>query len=319
MSSYAAQWTSACVRYHELSGDTSLLDELFDAAVKNLAAFEPFLKPEGLIDGLGWAFIDWGYARPAGAIDPALNFHYLASLRAMMSWCQRLKRPEEKYAKLHEQLSTTLARYLTKKWDEHGYHVAALALAAGMLDETQKPLAIDVIRKHMLNCFPNNPDAPRLSDPSVTSRRLITPYFAHFLFPSLFLAGDADFVLDQYRKCWGWMLSEGRSTILEVFDTRWSHCHQWAACPTWQLSRFVLGLHSRGDRNPASFDLRLRPGSLKHAAGCLPFAERSINVQWQRRDKHIAYSITPTKPIQVRNGRDLLDIDKRTELLLDIP
>src|SRR5439155_20346526 len=77
MSSYAAQWTRACVRYYQLTGDRSLLEELFDAAVTNLAAFEPYMKDDGLIDGVGWAFIDWGYARPEGPIDPALNFHYL--------------------------------------------------------------------------------------------------------------------------------------------------------------------------------------------------------------------------------------------------
>ena len=50
----------------------------------------------------------------------------------------------------------------------------------------------------------------------------------------LFESGEADFVLDQYRACWGWALGEGRTTWVEVFDTRWTHCHQWAGAPTWQ-------------------------------------------------------------------------------------
>jgi hypothetical protein len=142
----------------------SSVEELFDAAVKNLSAFEPFLKPEGLVDGLGWAFIDWGYARPEGPIDPALNFHYLAALRSMIAWCQRLKRPEDHFARLHEQLTQTLKRYIAERsWDKLGYHVASLSLAAGMLDEKQTPVAIEFIRKHILDCFPNNLDAPRLS------------------------------------------------------------------------------------------------------------------------------------------------------------
>ena len=319
MSSYAAQWVSACMRYHQLSGDKTLLEELFDPAVKNLSAFEPFLKPEGLVDGLGWAFIDWGYARPEGPIDPALNFHYLNALRAMIAWCQRLKRPDDHYTKLADQLQNTLTQYLAKSdWEKLGYHVTALALGAGLIDEKQKPIAIAFVRKHILNCFPNNPDAPRLSDPGVTSRQLITPYFAHFLFPSLLRNGEADFVLDQYRKCWGWMLSEGRTTILEVFDPRWSHCHQWAACPTWQLSRFVLGLHPRGDRVSGSFDLDLRPGSLKRASGRVPMIGGTIEVTWERRGNRIAYTLSPWEEIEVRHGSELLEIDKRTELMLDI-
>jgi hypothetical protein len=213
-----------------------------------------------------------------------------------------------------------LAKYLASKdWEKHGYHVAALALRAGMLDEKQKPLALAFIKKHILNCFPNNPDAPRLSDPGVQSTQLITPYFAHFLFPSLILSGEADFVLDRYRKCWGWMLSEGRTTILEVFDPRWSHCHQWAACPSWQLSRFCLGLHPRGDRGADQFDLRLRPGSLKHATGRVPFPGGTIDVQWERKGDRINYLMTPSKPIHVRHDRETLDLDKRTELMLDTP
>jgi alpha-L-rhamnosidase len=53
---------------------------------------------------------------------------------------------------------------------------------------------------------------------------------------------------------------------MEVFDTRWSHCHPWAGCPTWQMSRYLLGLHPRLDRGPGQFDFRLEPGSLARAS-----------------------------------------------------
>src|SRR6185503_3812145 len=38
MSTYACEWVGACIRYHQLSGDRTLLDELFDAAVGNFTA-----------------------------------------------------------------------------------------------------------------------------------------------------------------------------------------------------------------------------------------------------------------------------------------
>ena len=62
----------------------------------------------------------------------------------------------------------------------------------------------------------------------------------------------------------------GRTTWVEVFDTRWSHCHQWSGAPTWQLSRYVLGLDPRFDRAINSFDLILHPGSLQQANGRIP-------------------------------------------------
>ena len=69
MSTYACQWGGACVRYDQLSGDRSLLEELFSAAVGNFAALEAHVNADGLSDDVGWAFVDWGYARPDAPIE----------------------------------------------------------------------------------------------------------------------------------------------------------------------------------------------------------------------------------------------------------
>jgi hypothetical protein len=316
MSSYAAQWTTGCVRYQQLSGDRSLLEDLHEAAAKNMAAFEPFVKEDGLHDGLGWAFIDWGYLRPAGAIDPALNYHYLAALRSMARWCELLGKPRDRYDELAARISSALDRFLAAQtrtsWNDVEYHVAALALAKG-LDVKQRPHAIDAIRRHLLNCFPNNPDGVRLSDPAIRSSQVITPYFAHFAFPPLIEQGQMDFVLDQYRVCWGWMLSEGRTTMLEVFDPRWSHCHQWSACPSWQLSRYVLGLHPRYDRGADHFDLALRPGRLKRSRGRVPMKDGCIEIDWERAGSQLKYRMTPPREIHVRFGGKIIEVNGRTE------
>jgi hypothetical protein len=149
----------------------------------------------------------------------------------------------------------------------------------------------------MLNCFPNNKGAPRLSDPAANNPQLITPYFAHYALPLLIERGEMDFVLDQYKTCWGWMLEQGTTTCLEVFDTRWSHAHQWAGCPTWQLSRYGLGLHPAFDRSENSFDLKLVTGYLEEASGKIPLPDGStILVNWKKSADHIEYSIeTPVK------------------------
>jgi len=44
-----------------------------------------------------------------------------------------------------------------------------------------------------------------------------------------------------------------------LFDTRWSHCHQWSGCPTWQMSRYSLGLRPRLDLAPDTFEFCLSP------------------------------------------------------------
>jgi hypothetical protein len=103
---------------------------------------------------------------------------------------------------------------------------------------------------------------PRNDDPGKFNARLITPYFAHYVMPLFIERGRMDFVLEQFRRCWGgFLLANGRTTWLEVFDTRWSHCHQWSGCPIWQLSRYLLGLHPRFDLGAAHYDFLCQPGS----------------------------------------------------------
>jgi len=303
---YAAQWIDACLHYCELTGDRTLLEEMFPSGVGNLAAFEPFVRPEGLIDGAGWVFVDWGYVRGDGPIDPGMNFHYLSALRQMVRWCELLGRRGEQgryrrqAADIEGVLRTWLGRQLAEGgWPAVGYHNAVLALRTGLVEPPRVSDCISFIKGHILDCFPNNPDAPRLSDPAVASRRLITPYFAHYAFPPLIENGQMDFVLDQYRRCWGFSLQDGRTTWLEVFDTRWSHCHQWAGCPTWQLSRYVLGLHPRMDLGPNHFVLRLIPGSLPGAEGTIPLPgdDGAVRVCWHRRPDGLHYRLASEAPL----------------------
>lgn len=114
--------------------------------------------------------------------------------------------------------------------------------------------------------------------------------------------GRMDFVLDQYRKCWGgYMLANGRTTWIEVFDTRWSHCHQWSGCPTWQLSRYLLGLHPRLDLGDAVFDFRLETGLLGQASGRLPHPQGGwIKISWKTEAAGAVFRITTPQPLQLR-------------------
>jgi hypothetical protein len=126
--------------------------------------------------------------------------------------------------------------------------------------------------------------------------------------PALIARGEMDFVLDQYRKCWGWMLEDDRTTWVEVFDTRWSHCHQWAGCPTWQLTRYALGLTPRFDLGPNCFEWTLNPGSLSHASGRVPIPGKTdgatIGVEWRvAPDGTLAFTIdTPAEITVLPNG-----------------
>ncbi|MFZ4509125.1 MAG: hypothetical protein ACOYON_15665, partial [Fimbriimonas sp.] len=222
LSTYAAQWVTACVHYWELTGDKTLLQELYPAALRNLAAFQAKMTPEGLRDDLGWAFVDWGYVRNEGPSDMALNLHYLMALRSLARWQTALGH-EDTASPIATQVEQIVTKWASRlSWKNLGYHRASLALLAGIVPTAQRAQLVASIKAHLLTCFPNDPNGPRLSDPGVSNERIMTPYFGHFAFAALLNAGEVDFVLGQYRKCWGWALKDGQTTWLEVFDKRWS-------------------------------------------------------------------------------------------------
>jgi hypothetical protein len=309
LSSYAAQWVSACLNYWRLTGDKSLLIDLYSSTEKNIDALQKYMTNDGISYDAGWAFIDWGYIPNEGKSDMGLNLHYYCALQDMMKWSEAMNKKEnvKTYRQLLQKMAEIISGYFSRfktssgfDWDKIGYHRTVLGLKYGFIEKINHKSAIEYIKKHILNCFPNNLSAPRLSDPGSNNPQLITPYFAHYVFPLLIENGEMDFVLDQYRKCWGWALEDDHTTWLEVFDTRWSHCHQWSGCPTWQLFRYVLGLHPMFDKEQNLFDFKFYPGSLNYTEGKIPLTDgKQIYIYWHRQNKKIEYEIKTPVPIQI--------------------
>src|SRR5438552_8063059 len=107
----------------------------------------------------------------------------------MLRWCEPLKKPADIYTLSEKHIAQLMTAYV-KEHPTPEYHVITLAVAAGLFAKDREAAAVDTMRKHVLSCFPNDPSAPRLSDPGVTSPRVITPYFAHFAFPPLIERGQ---------------------------------------------------------------------------------------------------------------------------------
>jgi hypothetical protein len=305
MTTYSMLWTAAVPKYFQLTGDLSLLEELWPAAVRNIEAAEAFLSPEGIRNEAGTLFIDWGY-RAEEPVDTATNLLLLHALRKMSEWAGQIGCSHTQYDKRALKLEAIVLRKLEEKlasggWAAVGYQVATLALMLKLVDD--EAACLNYLAAHLLDCFPNNPRAPRNDDPLTFEARIITPYFAHFVFPLFFERGRTDFVLEQYRKCWGWLLKDERTTLPEVFDTRWSHCHQWSGCPTWQMSRYLLGLRPRFDLGSDTFEFCLSPGSLKQASGRIPGPNGGwIDIAWERKGQAISYSCTADRKLRIHES-----------------
>jgi len=315
LSSFSAQWVPNCVNYYRLTGDKSLLVELYTAAENNIAAFQHYLTKDGISYDAGWAFIDWGYVPNPEPSDMGLNLHYYIALQNMVKWSEMINRKDRiaEYEKLEAEIFTIIQKWYLKnsengryQWDKIGYHRIVLGMLAGFIPKDQHKEAVAFVKKHILNCFPNNPDAPRLSDPGANNPQLITPYFSDFAFQVLIEQGEMNFVLDQYRKCWGWALEDDRTTWVEVFDTRWSGCHQWAGSPTWQMSTYVLGLKHHYDLGKNNFDLAVYTGDLNTASGKIPLPDGGIIwVKWTKKENSIEYEINTSEPITLNIPKEM--------------
>lgn len=274
LSTYALQWLSASVEYFRMTGERDYMVSMFPAAKKNVRYFYEHFSGEGCSRDIYWSFVDWGYVSNAGNSDMGLNLHLHNALKAYLDWCDINQDADERsYAEAFLlRVRSVIENYLTQnagQWEEIGMHRAVLALGEGFFTNDAAKDCIAYIKRHYLSCFPNDFTAPRLGAPDKNNARLITPYFSHFAFPVLWKAGEGDFVISQYKTCWGWLASQD-NTWLEVFDDHWSHCHQWSGCPTWQLSRFCMGLSPREDLAPRTFDFCKLPARGVKGMGKIP-------------------------------------------------
>lgn len=318
--SFAIQWVAAVPHYFQLGGDRELLRELYDFAVRNIASFESDREPLGLrTNPKHWNFIDWGYRGSAtvflegkkddAGFEPALSLMYLGALRALAKWAGWIGKDSTKWETEAGEIAGRYTLHLEgcvkeedSCWETQGFHTTALALAQKVVPAAGIPAAVAFLKKHLLACFPNNFSAQRLSGTTVESDQLITPFFLHHVLPVLIEHGEMDFVLGQIRSCWGWALDCGFTTWPEVFDTRWSHCHQWSGCPTWILSRYVLGLHPRFDLGSDVFELKVYPGDLNFASGRLPLYASGdhVEISWKRTSPEIiSYTLHSPRPVHL--------------------
>ena len=134
----------------------------------------------------------------------------------------------------------------------------------------------------------------------------MTPYFTNFSLSGLFLrAGRGPSVATLWRQGWGWMLGRGATTWWEVFDDRWSHCHYWSGAPTWQMSRYGLGLHSAlSDEGRPITSIMVNDLGLDNAHGRVHVPGAGwTEVSWTRVDDDLEYILECPEAISLaRNG-----------------
>jgi len=291
---YAAQWLNVCVQVAEHDADLGVLMELETAGRANVEALLALVAEDGS-NTLPWSFVDWGHAVPDGRPDVATLLHVLRGLNAWIRWQELLSRaPDEHVERRRTGLADLIARLIATGQIELDQHTATLGYLAGLVEVD---VAAPVVRRHLLGGFPFDPTAPRLRDPGRVDPSVVTPYFTNYSMQVLLDAGETDLVLDLWRRGWGWMLDQGATTWWEVFDDRWSQCHFWSGAPTWQLTRYLLGVRVTSRDGSRVLDIAVTPGSLRRCRGAVPTGPRQVvEVAWHRRGDTLDFHLSTEHP-----------------------
>ena len=293
LGTYASMWTTACLQIAIEEGNTSLLIELEESARANIKGLSDLIKEVGSHD-LPWSFVDWGYSPPTDSPDLAVISHFIRAVASWIKWLELIGKPDEAQAwqEKHDHFSSLIKNGLEA--DLRKYHAYTLAAFNGVISHKEAaPIIIDSIRAG----FPYNRNAKRLRDPLKFVEGVITPYFSNYSMSVLINAGHGEQATDFWLTNWGWMLEKGATTWWEVFDDRWSHCHYWSGAPTWQLSRFGLGLHPQLSLDGSSVELRVSDFGLPTMKGRIhiPIAGW-VDVEWEHKSAdEITYSVECSK------------------------
>jgi alpha-L-rhamnosidase len=277
LGTYASMWTTACLQIAIEEGDTALLFELEESARANIKGLSDLIKEDGSHD-LPWSFVDWGYSPTADTPDHAVISHFIGAVASWVKWLELIGKSDEAqmWKQKYDHFSSLIKRGLGA--DLRKYHAYTLAAFNGIIPPIE---ASPIITKSIRAGFPYNRNAKRLRDPLKFVEGVITPYFSNYSMSVLINAGHGKEAIEFWLTNWGWMLEKGATTWWEVFDNRWSHCHYWSGAPTWQLSRFGLGLHPQLNLEGSSVGLRVNDFGLPTMKGRIhiPIAEW-VDVQW---------------------------------------
>lgn len=325
---YSAQWTTAVLNYYALTGDRALVEELFPYAQKNIDVFLKKLTPDG-VKNFDWPFIDWGYPGCEGSVtEMGVNLHVLEALRNMRAWCGLMQQDDAAYRDAEVQLKGAIDTWLQPRlaeraWEHIDFYCMTLALRNKLVPAEVRDEAIHYLKQHLLSCFPNDPAGPQLSNPDFRHNRTVTPYFGYYYIPELVEAGEIDFVLEQFRVCWGWALDHGLTTQPEVFNLNWSHCHVWASSPTAQISRWLLGLQAHFSEGRNHYDFTLNAGSLEGAAGHVPLLgqEGGMEIAWHRSGpEEITWEVNTPVPIWIHfPGGQVAEVERQRKIRITAP
>jgi len=300
---FSLVWILTHWDYYWQTGDLSLFKEYRERIHRLLEYFRQSTAKNGLIpyDDRYWLFLDWHPLFKEG-YPTVYNLLYLWALRKASDMFKLTG--DRKYAQLYGGRAKTLELTIKKRlWNRKNH------LFLGGLDWEGKPVENGSVHSlalaMLLDLFPelHQEWVDRHLVPMIkgkyTSKIVPSPYFMYYIFEALKKAGRHAEVVDCIRRWWGSMLDRGLTTTEEVWNAKpgkESLCHAWSAHPIIHLSNILLGIWQEA---PGWKKVKFSPSllNLRSVHGKVAVPQGIIEVDWERRGKNIAVSLSLPKGV----------------------
>jgi alpha-L-rhamnosidase len=291
---YSLHWIRALADYHLYSGDDEFARAHVNVADGIIERYEERRGPSGLLEDFpGWVFVDWaqvGRDTITGAHDAlyALTLQAYSTLPGARDTRDLVDRTAAGFEALWDEQRGIYVDTLGRSGPGRrvSQQTNSAAVAAGIVPESRMARVIGRLAdpgsavpggRLVVTATPG--DAPKLGattqwlEPAAfdVERDVVAcqPFFAHILHAAFHRAERSDLLLASLLR---WHTQVERGAFQEYWDApigTSSRCHGWAACPTYDLVAYVLGVRPLAPGYAhAIVDPRL--GHLRRAWGRVP-------------------------------------------------
>ncbi|MDO4273904.1 MAG: hypothetical protein Q4D16_09545, partial [Eubacteriales bacterium] len=300
-------WVISIAQYVEVTGDESIIHELYSPVKEVLEYYEGFIQPDGGFLISAWNMMDW-------ADLDIHNYGVVTGQQAILAWCYKLgadfaeKEGQEETAGEFLGFRARLLEYMDKKlWDrERQCYLDGWSPKGGLASTSS-------IQTHVfLYLYQGIMDEEKrritegyLTNPPEEFAKPGSPFMLYYLHECLMRMGRAEEVLADIRERWGEMLHYDTTTCWEVFPgfyensrTR-SYCHSWSAAPAIFCLEEVLGIH-RAAKGWDKIVIKVPEETGTWCRGAVPTPFGVIRAWWERKEK--LYRLWVPRQIQIDTG-----------------
>jgi len=300
-------WIVACREYAEHTGNRAFAADMLPKILLTLRQYLTHLNSDDLLDMKGWNLLDWA---PIDQPDDGIVTHQNVMLTKALEDAAAIA----DFAGLAEQ-GAPFAEYAVRMKSAINRHLWSNERKAYLdcIHPGGRRSTVFSMQTQVMALLTGVAEAERYETLyaylTATPEGFVpigSPFMSFFYYETLMKSGNVQWMLDDMRENYGFMLDNDATTCWEMYghttmnranenDLTRSHCHAWSAAPGYFLGAYVLGVRPA---SPGWAKVIIEPlnGDLSWAKGTVPLPlSGSIDVAWKAENGEVV-SLVVTAP-----------------------